>query len=55
MDLAKSISLTVVRSKEERLSLTNRPTAERERSTPAEVTGIEKRRRASNVKQGNVD
>jgi len=42
------MSLTVVGSSGERRSVTAKPAAEKESSTAADVTGIEKIRRASN-------
>ena len=53
MDLTNRISFTVSGSSAERRSVIAKPAAEKDRSTAAEVTDIEKRRRASHDKHGN--
>ena len=53
MDLTNRISFTVSGSSDERRSVIAKPAAEKDRYTAAKVTGIEKRRRASNDRHGN--
>ena len=46
------MSLVLLESSDERYSVTTKPAAEKEGPNTADVTGIEKRQRASNGKQG---